>query len=209
MAKMKNGILGGFSGKIGNVVGVEHPDGTYSMRSVPEHVKNPQSEAQQTGRIGLGLCSGLVKVILPFAEQGFGHLPYKSVRGAFVSKNSRTALGGVYPDLHIDYRFLKVAVGQLLPAREAAVECNDQGDLEFFWDDNSGEGGAKENDRVMLLVINPAKKDCQFTLKGNSRADGSDVLEIPSGYEGDTLHAYIAFASKNGYMVSDSVYLPL
>lgn len=209
MARMKDGIFGGFSGKIGNVVGVRYPDGTYGVRSVQSVVNNPQSPAQQTIRIGFSLCASLFKVARPFLEHGLRHVSGKKPRGAFISSNSRTALGGTYPDLHIDFRYLKVADGQLMPADQPVVEWNGDGNLAFFWSDNSGEGGAKADDQAMLLVINPVKKDCVYSLKGNSRASGEGVLEIPSGYAGDELHAYIAFISKNGGMVSDSAYVPL
>lgn len=207
MAKIKDGMFGGFSGKIGNLIGMRYADGTFGIRSVPSVINNPQTPAQQTIRIGFGLCAGLFKVVSPFVEQGLKHVSGKKPRGAFISKNSRFALGGDYPDLHLDYRYLQVANGQLMPADQAAVEWNGQGNLEFFWSDNSGEGGANATDQVMLLVINPAKKDSRYVLKGSSRADGHQVVEIPSEYEGDELHAYIAFTAKNGKMVSDSVYV--
>jgi hypothetical protein len=45
MATVKNGLWGGFSGKIGNVVGVSR-DGAFYLRSLPVQVKNPSRRSR-------------------------------------------------------------------------------------------------------------------------------------------------------------------
>lgn len=49
MARIKNGILGGFSNKVGDVIGQNYA-GISTMRAMPKYVSNPQTEAQQNHR---------------------------------------------------------------------------------------------------------------------------------------------------------------
>lgn len=209
MAKIKDGILGGFSGKIGNIVGVRNPDGSFTIRSKRGVVNNPKSPAQQAGRSGFGMCASLFKIVQPFVEHSLRHVDGKKARGAFISLNSRSVMSGVYPDLYLDYRYLKVADGSLLPAANPKAVWNDEGSLAFSWSNNSGEGGARASDRVMLLVINPAKRHIDYIVRGNTRAEGGDVLVILPENRHDELHGYIAFIADNGSIISSSVYVAL
>lgn len=45
MGTIKKGILGGFSGKVGTVVGSSWKGIAY-MRSLPQNMKNPRTEGQ-------------------------------------------------------------------------------------------------------------------------------------------------------------------
>ncbi|MDD3723512.1 MAG: DUF6266 family protein, partial [Lutibacter sp.] len=49
MGTIKKGILGGFSGKVGSVVGSTW-NGISYMRSLPASVKNPRTEKQMSQR---------------------------------------------------------------------------------------------------------------------------------------------------------------
>ncbi len=45
MGKIKQGILGGFSGKVGTVIGGNWKGISY-MRSIPQSIKNPRTDGQ-------------------------------------------------------------------------------------------------------------------------------------------------------------------
>lgn len=49
MARIKNGVLGGFTGKVGEVIGQTY-DGISTMRAMPKEVKNPKTIAQEQHR---------------------------------------------------------------------------------------------------------------------------------------------------------------
>lgn len=49
MARIKNGILGGFNGKVGEVIGQNYA-GVSTMRAMPKYVTNPRTEAQTEHR---------------------------------------------------------------------------------------------------------------------------------------------------------------
>lgn len=63
MAIIKRGILGGFSNKIGNVVGTSWK-GISVMRSLPQSVHNPKTEAQEEQRTNFTVASKLGSQLL-------------------------------------------------------------------------------------------------------------------------------------------------
>ena len=63
MAIIKRGILGGFSNKIGNVVGTSWK-GISVMRALPQSVHNPKTEAQEEQRTNFAVASKLGSQLL-------------------------------------------------------------------------------------------------------------------------------------------------
>ena len=63
MAIIKRGILGGFSNKIGNVVGTSWK-GISVMRSLPQSVHNPKTPAQEEQRTNFAVASKLGSQLL-------------------------------------------------------------------------------------------------------------------------------------------------
>ena len=66
MAKLDMGILGGFSGRVGTVVGYHRRGGWY-VRAYQPHIKDRKSEAQLAQR-------GRFKAMIQFASQATGVL---------------------------------------------------------------------------------------------------------------------------------------
>ena len=63
MGTIKKGVLGGFSGKVGTVVGASWKGIDY-IRSLPASVKNPRTEGQVTQRTKFCLTSPAQSAIL-------------------------------------------------------------------------------------------------------------------------------------------------
>lgn len=68
MGTIKKGILGSFSGKVGNVVGASWRNIAY-MRSLPSSMRNPRTEKQVTQRNRFSLIGKFLKCI----DGGPGH----------------------------------------------------------------------------------------------------------------------------------------
>ena len=64
MARIRNGILGGFSGKVGEVIGQTY-QGISTMRAMPKSVSNPKTQAQIEHRAKV---SYLGKLLQPLAN---------------------------------------------------------------------------------------------------------------------------------------------
>jgi len=78
--------------------------------------------------------------------------------------------------------------------------------VEFTWQDNSQDANASANDKVLLVVFNPAKQLAITIVGGNDRSSGSQVVEVPATFAGDEVQCYIAFQTANQSVLSNSVY---
>ena len=134
MGTIKKGILGGFSGKVGNVVGASWKSIAY-IRSLPSSVRNPRTEKQRTQRSKFALVAKFVKSILPVIRVGFKQSagPVNSAFSAAVSYNILHAVKGTYPGFEIDYPKVVVARGALYIANHMTA-APEAGSLNFVWD---------------------------------------------------------------------------
>lgn len=208
MAIFSKGILGGFSGKVGNVIGSSWKGIDY-MRSKPTKVNDPKTEAQLSQRQKFRLIMSFLRKVKPILDRGFRTNTGKmSPINSASSYNLRNAITGDYPDQEIDYMSVLVSRGQLLPARGASAESTNPNQVSFSWTDNSGIGSARPDDEAMILVYN-RDKDRAIYIAGNGpvRQDEGYVLDLPETFGGDTVEVYLAFVSEDGDTASDSEYL--
>jgi len=208
MAKFSKGILGGFSGKVGNVVGSSWKGIDY-MRSKPNKVNDPKTEAQLTQRQKFALVNAFLKKIKPVIQAGFkNNIKRMTAFNSAMSYNLKNAVTGSYPNLQIDYPAAMVARGDLIPGQNALAESNTANQITFSWTDNAGIGSAKADDAALILVYNP-DKDRAIYIPGNGpeRQEESYALMLPDTYGGDTVETWLAFVSSDGTEASDSTYL--
>lgn len=207
MASIQQGIMGGFSGKVGTVIGGNW-NGVDYMRARHTHSNDSKSTAQLDQRARFSLVLQFLKPLQKFLQVGFKNRPGRqSTFNAAVSCNMQNALTGVYPDYSIDYSKVKVSMGALPGALNPAVVAGPAGELLFSWEDNCGKIGAMANDKVVLLVYHPEKQTCVSVLAGNSRVTGSHSLTLPEGFGRENLHCYMAFRNSSQTTISDSQYV--
>ncbi len=206
MGKIKSGILGGFQGTVGTVVGSSWKGIDY-MRSKSHNVTNPRTELQQMQRGKMALTAQTLRPLLGYLRIGFkNEAVRKSAYNAAFSYTIRNAISGNFPDYEIDYSKMLVARGTLESAENIAVSAAD-GAFTFTWDDNSGLFTAKATDIAMPLVWNTTKKLAIYGTNPASRAEGSTTMTVPKSWATDSCVLYLAFVSVDGEKVSDSLYL--
>jgi hypothetical protein len=205
MGKFNQGILGGFSGKVGTVVGSSWKGIAY-MRSVAQSVRNPRTPAQMEQRAKFKLLVNFLSDVTEFVRVGYGALAVKqTAQNAAFKYNYRNALSGEGESLKIDYSKVRVSQGNL-PGAESGDVSHAGDKISLTWSANMG-GNASSGDKVMMLVYNPAKRDALVMTDGDvSRMDGSHEWSYPDEWKGDRAEAYIAFRSAEGD-VSNSFYL--
>jgi hypothetical protein len=198
MGKISQGILGGFSGKVGNVIGATWKGIDY-MRIKPAHVKNPKTEKQESQRNKFTTVLNFLQPMTDFIQVGFKNYAIKMTQfNSAMSYNLLNAVTGSYPSYSIDYARALLSRGALKGALNPAVASAAVGNVAFTWDDNSVELNAEATDQAMLLVYNPVKDEAVFITEGAARDIGSQNLTVPDSYSGDIVHAYIAFMSVDG-----------
>lgn len=206
MGTIKKGILGGFSGKVGSVVGGTWNGITY-MRSLPSTVKNPRTEKQLSQRSKFALTVQFLKPIHPYLRVGFkGFAGGQTAFNAAMSYHLSNAISGEYPNYELDFTKALVSCGSLVTAENVQVSLVD-GRVTFTWNDNSGIANALADDRAMPLVFNSTRNEAVYNRAGDARAVGSTLLNLPAHWIGDEIQLYLGFVSDDGMSVANSVYL--
>ncbi len=207
MGKIGKGILGGVSGKVANVVGANWKGIDY-IRAKPLSVRNPRTDLQVNQRTKFALVLRFLQPNLNFIKVGYKNFSVKKSQfNSAMSYILNNAISGTYPNYLIDYSLALLSRGSLSGALNPVFDLSTAGQVEFSWDDNSGEGSALATDKVMAVVYNPLKGESVFITGGALRSDLTQVIQIPNSYSGDELEMFIGFINDAGTQLSNSAYI--
>ena len=214
MAIIKNGILGGVTGKVGNVVGASNRGVNY-LRSVPTSFSDAKSPKQVSNRMKMKVCVSFLSKAKSFIRLGFrGWSKNGSAYNAAFSYNYGVALQGEYPDISLDYSKVMLSKGSLTSLYGTSAVALGADSLKLSWNDNTGEGSAKSGDTVMALVYAPELDEVVFRSNAGTRDAGEATVQVPQHFAGKVLHCWIAVmdpekqysASEAKESVSNSIY---
>jgi hypothetical protein len=204
MGKINRGILGGFSGKVANIIGGSWKGIAY-MRSQPVSVSNPNTAGQQSQRskfsgvvaLATYFLTNLVKPLNDrFAVKQSGY-------NLFVSRNidAFDSSSGFLPATG-----LEIARGNLLEVDNLAISGTDgSNSVDVTWDDNSGGSPVRETDEIFALIYNETKREWQGGNLGVDRSTTTASATMPSAVDtGDVLHIYAAYRAADGTEVSNT-----
>ena len=177
------------------------------MRGKAASVSNPKTEAQLDQRARFGAALKFLQPLTSFLRVGFKNYAVKMTAfNSAMSYNLNNALAGGYPDYFIDYASALVSRGVLPGALNPLVQSSTPGQVDFAWQDNSQDANASANDKVLLVVFNPAKQLAITIVGGNDRAAVGQTVAVPSSFAGDQVECFIAFQNLNQSVLSNSVY---
>ena len=204
MGTFKQGIYGGYSGKVGNVVGSSWK-GIDVMRIMPASVANPQTVPQETQRSKFSVTMAFLQPLSQFLRTGFKNYAIKmSGINAAMSYNIKNAITGVYPYQAINYPNALVSRGSLPAALNQVAASTVAATVLFTWDDNSSESGASALDKSLIVVYNPVKNQAVTISQLAERADGTQTVTVPDSFSGDQVQCYIGFINVKGDEVASS-----
>lgn len=207
MGKISQGILGGLSGKVGNIIGGSWKGIDY-IRIKPSSVANPRTEGQVNQRNKFTAALEFLQPNIEFIRKGYKDYAIKMTAfNAAMSEVLENAITGTAPDFTVDYPNVLVSKGNLKGVLNPTFDAATTGQVTLNWSDNSNEINANNDDRLMTLIYNPVKKESVVKLIGTSRFMASQMIAIPSNFSGDTIHVYTAFISADGKRISDSSYV--
>lgn len=205
MARHAQGILGVFSGKVGTVIGGSWKGIPYmrgrSLRKKGK--KSTEAQAQQQAKFKLAL--EFIRAMNFLLDTSYEQSAGKTNKNLALKQLLEQSIGGVYPDLFIDYGTVYVAKGSLKKADNPQVAAGEPGKLNFSWSDTSGLGNATSEDKAILVAYCPQMGDFMFNVNAAARSQGSDILDVRF-FSGKEVHTWISFRSANGKQAADSVY---
>ena len=204
MGKINLGILGSFSGKVGNVVGGNWKGISY-MRAKATSVSNPRTDGQVNQRTKFALVLTVLKPITGFLRVGYKKYAIKqtafNAAMSYILNNAVT--GSSSADYSIDLSKVLVSRGNLTGAANAqATSAN--GVVTLTWDDNSG---ATQTDKALIVVLNPTRAESVFDAGGNQRVAGTEDISVPADWAGENVEVFLGFITADGKEVANSIYL--
>jgi hypothetical protein len=205
MARMNQGILGSFTGKVGTVIGSSWK-GKPFMKSLPGKRKGKPTQKQTEQQMKLAILSAFFNQLQTLLELTLSANRKKmSAVNYAVQINHKQAIIGQYPDYTIDYPKLVLSEGPLMGTETYPVASTDAGTIQFSWLDNTDSGNARETDQVILIAFCPEKFEYYFSTCAASRKDGSAMLKVPL-FAGERVHTWMVFVSGDGKFYSEGLY---
>lgn len=208
MARLKNGILGGIQGIVGNLEGYML-NGEYVIRSRRKKSTKQPSEKQKACRRKMVVVNNFLSAFIPFVQVGFTYTAAgKTYNGynAATAYQIKNAIAGEYPDYAIDYMKVRLTEGPMDNKGINATVTLQEDRLIFTW--KADLSYAHSSDRVMLLAYSPALSEAVYTLCGAKRSTGTDILLLPDDtWKGKVIEIYLSFVSENRKQCMNSVYL--
>lgn len=203
MARIKNSILNGFSGKVGDIVGCMHKSGFY-IRRRPAKSTKPATLKQLAQRHKFKLAqeflSGLRELFKTLPNVGEKHtFAYGSALGHIV----REAITGEFPEQLIDYAAVKLTTGLLHRGCEHSVSAGSDS-LNFSW--CRGKQDCIYQDLAVVLAYSPLTDQWIYQIVTVGAGCRTAKLNLPFYFQGDQLETWLYFFSFNGESVSNSVY---
>jgi hypothetical protein len=205
MGTISGGVLGGFNGKVGAVIG-SHWKGKAVMRGRSTAKRAKSSALQLEQQAKFTLMVNFLQAIVDFLNISFKKAAVQmSGFNKALSANIQFAITGTYPDFVIDYSKVQLSKGSLPNVVAPTAASTVAGKLAFTWADNSNIKGALSSDVAYVAAYNEELKHWILNDDAAARNSGTFVLDA-TGYSGKPLQTYIGFMSADGKKASASIY---
>ncbi len=210
MGKLNMGILGGFSGTVGTVVGSTNKKGEDIIRAKSKKSRPASSKEQVSQQAKFGAVTRVMRGVNPVLKTGLKNTaaaenisPYNyACRHAL-----KNAITGTDENPEIDYSKLLLSDGILSRIPDATAVMSN-GLANFSWSDAVDNCRGELSDYVCLVVYNVSNGELSFSDGENTRAAKTASVTLPYNSVGDTLLFYLFFRSAtNALLVSGSQYL--
>jgi len=205
MGVIKQGILGGVSGKVGSVIGTSWK-GIAVLKSRPLSVANPNTAAQQAQRGAMtqivaatrALQAALIQPLWnPVAVRMSGYNYFVKTNIQYFSTSGLATPAS-----------LLATRGTLLGAA-IATSVTDASDntTVLTWDDNTGQADALGTDVAVGVSYNADKDLWKVSGSSATRADETLTIADTDTEAGDVVHTYLGFYRPNYSKIANSSYL--
>ncbi len=205
MGTIQGGVLGGFNGKVGAVIG-SHWKGKAVMRGKSTAKRAKSSALQLEQQAKFTLMVNFLQAIVDFLNISYKKAAVQmSGFNKAISANIQFAITGTYPDFAVDYPKIQLSKGSLPGFTAPTAASTVAGKLAFTWTDNSNIIGALNSDMVYVAAYNEEQKHWILNDAAAARNAGTFVLDL-TGYSGKQVQTYIGLLSADGKKASASMY---
>lgn len=207
MGRFKNGIQGLFTGKIGNLIGVEL-NGQQFGRSLPRSSKKPPSPAQLSQRLKFGTVMNWLKPLSPFINIGYHKgEDHATALNRALSYHLKEALLDTEAECQIDYPKVILSRGELVTSWILEILPKQNNILYIRWGNPPETKYCDPEDRMNLVFYNPQKEQYLTFENAAERSSKEVSLQMDRNFAEETVHGWMHYVNKSGTQVSTSIYL--
>ncbi|RFN60351.1 DUF6266 family protein [Marixanthomonas ophiurae] len=196
MGTIQNGLLGGFSGKVGPVVGATWRNKNI-IRSAPQPSSIPRSQAQLSNQSDFGLVSSFLAKYRFFLKQYFGESTAPSQR--FYDAMSYHKLHATRQEnglFYMNYPKVLISKGAIPGVLGVTLTLGVNNSIQLTWTDNSEQALAAPNDLLTVAAYAPALHTFYFFEACAERQDTTVNLTIPAGFTEQPLQLWATFTDQ-------------
>ena len=207
MATISKGILGGFSGKVGPVVGATWR-GMDVIRSRPKSSRRTPSEKQLEQQLKFKLAISFLQPIKSIQSLYFGMgSGVKSRVNLAVSYTISEAIQMVAGLPELIYNKVLITRGELTSFQNAVLTTQPGGVLHLEWEDNSTQGDAAPKDQVSIVCYCAELNNWEIYEGIVMRSDLMADVTLPAYCLGKTMEVYAFLNNEKQTAASTSLYL--
>ena len=207
MGEIKNGILGGFSGKAGSVIGYIVRGKSYIRGLNRKKNKKKASPAQLASRARFKMIQEWrARHTSLFATTFKNHTHERSAQNAAHAFNAHI-VKGEYPNFQIDPAEIVISSGTLPELADLTMHFDDQLQLHFSWTMGNKKG---EHPRDVLTVFVQYEDEAKFqeaTTTACIRADKKLIYKLQHPQRKSAAHIYVTVLSDDRERAANSKYM--
>lgn len=208
MATFEKGILGGFSGKVGSVVGSRWR-GKNVLRSLPAPSTKTPTELQLEQRLRFSVAIEFLNPIKSIVSLYFGKR--QKDKSSYNLATSYFIKDVVVPDgaggFTIDAAKVLISKGDLQGLSNAATVVAANQLVTLTWANNSGQGYANATDKLIVVGYQEALGRAVIFNDGVRRDAATAALQFPTYMAGMEILLYATFTNETDSDAATSLYL--
>ena len=211
MGIQDNGALGGFRGKSGANIG-RRVMGQNIVGPLPHPSTKPRTSLQVFQQDKFAMLNSVLERIVPLLRVGFKKSTKRNTTSnAAYSYNYDRVYSNVEGDLTFDFSKLAYSKGSVAtPNCPSVMLVESDGEIArvaFTWLPERESEFNRVTDLASFLVYNPDKREGVIKKNVVSRGALGYVIDVPAELLQGRMYCYMSFASKDGKLVGDSVYV--
>lgn len=207
MATFEKGILGGFSGKVGTVVGATYR-GKDVLRSLPRKSSKPPTEKQLQQQMIFKLVTAFLQPLKSIQNQFFGSKQGSKSRTNMAQSYTMKECVSVTAGLpSLIYSKVMITKGELAGFQNLATVAQPNQVIEITWDDNSAQGNANITDNASAVCWCEELSAFEIFEKVAVRSDSEVSVTLSSYYSGKEVQVWVYFTNEAGTLACNSAYL--
>lgn len=207
MARITKGILGGFSGKVGTVVGASWR-GQDIIRSIPKPSSRKATGRQMLQQLKFKLVIDFLKPLTAIQNRYFGSGSGSKSRVNLAVSYTISEAVQVTADLpELVYNKVLITRGDLAGFQDIAAAVQPGNIIRLSWQDNSAQGNASATDKASAVCYSEDLGTFELFESVAVRTGLTSDLTLPDYYSGKQVQVWAYFHNTEETSASNSSYL--